>query len=108
MDDKRQDVESGVMKMYRESSPDEKRLFDVSNVNHLAWSLVLILLAVVFWLVLALQNAENQRYALLTKQCADPMFKGEIDQACLLKVEAREHWWDNVWYAITHIKPERG
>lgn len=95
------------MHIYRESKPDVNRLFDVSNVNHWAWTLVLLLLALIFWMVLALDNAENQRYALITKKCADPMFKGEIDKVCLYKVQAREHWWENVWYAMQHVKPER-
>ena len=107
MNEKQAETEGEVMKMYSESEPDEKKLFNVSNVNHLAWSLLLLAIAFIFWLVVALANAENQRQALATKQCVDRVFKEEIDFKCLRTVKAREHWWDNVGYALTHTSPDR-
>jgi hypothetical protein len=70
------------MKIYKESSPIIENLFEWAYINHLAWSLAAFTGAVV-WAALALVNAENQRNALATKQCADPVFKGEIDKKCL-------------------------
>jgi len=107
MNEKQAEAEGDVMKMYSDSTPDVKTLYNKSYVNHVAWSLFLVALAVIFWLVLALANAENQRQALATKQCADRVFKEEIDFKCLRTVKAREHWWDNVAYAMAHITPER-
>jgi hypothetical protein len=34
------------------------------------------------------------------------VFKGEIDQQCLLTVHSREHWWQHLWYGMRHVKPE--
>ena len=87
------DVEGKILKIYDKSKPEEEHLFDSSNWNHAAWVLVVVLAGLVFWLAIALVNAENQRNALMTKQCVDPVFKGEIDQQCLLTVHSREHWW---------------
>jgi hypothetical protein len=42
----------------------------------------------------------------MTKQCADPVFKGEIDRKCLELVASREHWWQHLWYGVTHLRPE--
>jgi hypothetical protein len=100
-------VEGKILRIYDKSKPEEAQLFDSSNWNHLAWCLVLALAALAFWLSIALINAENQRHALMTNQCADPVFKGSIDQACLLAVHSREHWWEHLWYGVTHISPEK-
>jgi hypothetical protein len=51
-------------------------------------------------------NAENQRNALITNQCADHVFKGEIDYKCLRTVHSREHWWQHLSYALVNYKPE--
>ncbi|MES2260777.1 MAG: hypothetical protein V4724_19840 [Pseudomonadota bacterium] len=99
------DTEKDVMKIFRESAPAEEDLFERSYVNHYAWSLALVAIGFCFWLILALVNAENQRNALLGKQCADPLFKGEYDMQCLKTVHTREHWWQHVGYALTHLKP---
>ncbi len=107
MSDKRAEAEGGVMKIYKESEPDIETLYERSYVNHIAWSLVVLCLGFIFWLVVALANAENQREALATKKCADPVFKGEIDFKCLRTVQAREHWWQNVSYALAHTSPEK-
>ena len=101
------DVEGKILKIYDKSKPEEEHLFDSSNWNHLAWCLALALLAVAFWLGIALVNAENQRNALMTDKCEDPVFKGEIDRQCLLTVRSRDHWWEHLWYGVTHINPER-
>ena len=63
-----QDKEKDLMSMYRETRPREF-FGEKSNINHLAWSLLVVLLALAFWLVVALAAAENQRYALATKAC---------------------------------------
>ncbi|HEX7987110.1 MAG TPA: hypothetical protein VF616_26620 [Duganella sp.] len=105
--DERKAAEGKVMNLYKESSPAIETLFEWAYINHVAWSLVVVLLGFVFWLAIALANAENQRYALVTKKCEDPMFKGEIDKKCLRTVESREHWWQHVSYALTHTSPEK-
>lgn len=107
MNDKQAEAEGEVMKLYSGAEPDVRTLYNKSYVNHLAWSLLLVACALIFWLVVALANAENQRQALVTKQCQDRVFKEEIDFKCLRTVQAREHWWQNVVYALTHTSPER-
>jgi hypothetical protein len=99
------DVEEKLLKIYDGSKPDVDNLFETSTVNQLAWTLVAVLTGVVLWLCIALVNAENQRYALMTKQCADPVFKGDVDQRCLLTVSSRDHWWEHLWYGATHVRP---
>ena len=99
-------VEGKILKIYDKSKPDEEHLFDSSNWNHLAWCLVVVLACLVFWLAIALVNAENQRNALVSRQCQDPIFKGEIDQQCLATVHSREHWWQHLWYGMRHVKQE--
>lgn len=101
------DAEGKILEIYDKSKPEIEHLFDSSNWNHLAWVLVCALVAAVFWLSIALVNAENQRNALVTNRCADPIFKGEIDRNCLVTVSSREHWWQNWWYGVTHIRPEQ-
>jgi hypothetical protein len=99
------DAERKLLKIYDGSRPNEEDLFETSNVNQLAWTLVVALAFAVIWLCIALVNAENQRYALMTGKCADPLFKGELDQQCLVHVKARDHWWENLWYGVTHVMP---
>ena len=41
----------------------------------------------------------------MTKQCADPVFKGEVDVICMQVVSSRPHWWEHLWYGMTHLKP---
>ncbi|WGG49197.1 hypothetical protein [Rugamonas sp. DEMB1] len=105
MSDKQNDVEKGVMKMYRESEPNIEDLYERSYINHIAWSVLVLALGLIFWLTIALINAENQRNALYTAMCADPVFKGELDKKCLKSVHSREHWWQHVGYALTHVRP---
>ncbi len=107
MKEKQAEAEGTVMKIYKESEPDLETLYERTWVNHLAWSLLVLCLGFIVWLVIALANAENQREALASKKCMDPVFKGEIDTKCLRTVQSREHWWDNVGYALTHIRPEK-
>jgi hypothetical protein len=99
------DTEKEVMAMYRESAPDENKLFWRSHINHVAWSLLLVVLAFSVWLMIALANAENQRNAYASKKCEDRMFKGETDMQCMKTVRTRDHWWEHVGYALTHTKP---
>jgi hypothetical protein len=97
--------EGEVLKIYDRSKPVEEDLFETSNVNQLAWTLATVFGGLVIWLSIALVNAENQRYALETKKCADPIFKGELDQKCLVMVRSRDHWWQHLTYAMTHVSP---
>ena len=99
-------AEEKLLKIYDASRPDEEGLFEIRYINQLAWTLVVLLAGVVIWMSIALVNAENQRNALMTKQCADPVFKGEIDRKCLELVASREHWWQHLWYGVTHLRPE--
>ena len=100
------DAEGKILKMYDKSKPEEEDLFETSNFNHLAWSLVVVLAGLAIWLSIALINAENQRNALASGMCQDPVFKGTIDHQCLVTVRSREHWWQHLWYGFTHVKPE--
>ncbi len=102
-----EEAEGQVMKIYKESSPALETLFEWAYINHLAWSLVVVFLGVIFWLGVALVNAENQRNALLTKQCMDPIFKTELDRKCLRTVQSRDHWWQHLTYALSHLSPEK-
>ncbi|KQZ43911.1 hypothetical protein ASD58_21345 [Duganella sp. Root1480D1] len=69
--------------------------------------MVVLLSGLVFWLVLAVVNAENQRNALANMQCRDRVFKEEIDRQCMLSVQSREHWWQHLYYAMKHTKPQK-
>jgi hypothetical protein len=99
------DVEREVLKMYDRSKPRDEDLFETSHVNQVAWTLAVLFGGICLWLCIALVNAENQRYALMTKKCADPLFKGEQDQKCLALVRSRDHWWEHLTYAMTHVRP---
>lgn len=98
------DKEKKILKIYDGSMPVEEDLFETSYVNHVAWTIAVLMLGLVLWLAIALVNAENQRHALMQKQCADPVFKGEIDVVCMQTVNSRENWWEHLWYAMTHLK----
>lgn len=100
------DIEGKILRIYDKSKPEDEDLYDTSNVNHLAWCLVVLFAGLAIWLGIALVNAENQRYALVNQQCQDPLFKGVVDKACLTTVRSRDHWWEHLWYGITHVKPE--
>jgi hypothetical protein len=101
------DAERDILKIYEGSRPKEENLFETSNVNQLAWTLVVVFAFATLWLCIALVNAENQRYALMTNKCADPLFKGEIDRQCLVMVHSREHWWEHLWYGVSHVSPPK-
>lgn len=98
------DKEGKLLKIYDGSLPTEEDLFERSYVNQLAWTLAVIFGGLVIWLSIALVNAENQRNALATGKCADPLFKGEIDKKCLVMVQSRDHWWEHLWYGMTHVR----
>jgi len=98
------DVEREVLKMYEGSRPNEDDLFEISHVNHFAWGLAIFFAGLAIWLAICLVNAENQRYALMTNKCPDPLFKGGIDKACLVTVRSRDHWWEHLWYGFTHVR----
>ena len=97
-----EEKEKDLMSMYRETRPREF-FGEKSNTNHLAWSLLVVLLALTFWLVVALAAAENQRYALETKACQDHVFPTEIDSSCLKQVKSRDHWWQHVGHALVRM-----
>ena len=99
------DVEKKILKIYDGSMPDEKDLYDTSTVNHVALTLAIVFAGLAVWLAIALVNAENQRHALMSKKCVDPVFKTEVDLACLQLVNSREHWWNHLWYGMTNLKP---
>lgn len=100
------DGERKVLELYEGARPRDENLFETSHVNHIAWSLVVILFGLVLWLCIALVNAENQRHALITNKCPDPVFKSGVDKACLYTVRSRDHWWEHLWYGFTHPRPD--
>lgn len=97
------DKEGEILKIYDGSAPVEEDLFERSYVNQVAWTLAVAFGGLAIWLSIALVNAENQRNALATNQCADPLFKGEVDKKCMVVVRSRDHWWQHWWYAVTHV-----
>ena len=72
--------------------------------KHLPWTLLALSVALAAWLALTLVHVENQRHALLTRACADPVFKGETDLKCLAKVESRPSAWQHLRYALSHVR----
>lgn len=99
------DAEGKILRIYDKSKPEDEDLYDISTVNHWPWAIVVVAAGLVFWLCLALVNAENQRNALATNQCPDPLFAGSIDQQCMLGVHSRDHWWQHLWYGLSHVTP---
>ncbi|TFW27309.1 hypothetical protein [Massilia horti] len=97
------DKERRILKMYDGSLPNEEDLFETSHVNQLAWTLVVLLGGVIVWLCIALVHAENQRFALASNKCQDPLFPGNVDHQCLMTVQSRDHWWQHLGYAVTHL-----
>lgn len=100
------DVEREVLKMYEGSRPNEDDLFETSSVNHVAWSLAAVFGLAAVWLAIALVNAENQRHALVNNMCRDQVFNQGVDKKCLVTVSSRDHWWQHLWYGVTHVRPE--
>lgn len=100
------DTQGKILKIYDKSKPEDEDLHNANDATHWAWGLVAALVGVAFWLGVALVNAENQRYALMTNKCADPIFNGAVDRQCLVTVHSRDHWWEHLWYGVTHVKPE--
>jgi hypothetical protein len=98
--------EGKVLKIYDGSRPRDEDLYDLTWVNQVAWTLAVVFAGIVVWLAIALVNAENQRFALISGQCGDPVFKGSFDQKCLSVVHSRAHWWEHLWYGMTHVSPE--
>jgi hypothetical protein len=95
------DKEKSVMALYDQTLPPDF-FGEKSTVNHLPWSLFVIALGLIFWLTIALVQAENQRYALAARLCQDHVFPTEIDTQCLAGIRSREHWWQHVLYALAH------
>lgn len=105
MTEERAEAEKKILKIYDGSLPVDDDLYETSRVNQVAWTLAVLMMGLVVWLAIALVNAENQRYALMTKQCEDPVFKGEVDMVCMKVVSSRPHWWEHLWYGLTHTRP---
>jgi hypothetical protein len=101
------DAEREIIKIYDGSRPLDEDLFETTYVNQVAWTLVVVFAFAIVWLAIALINAENQRYALMTNKCPDLVFKGEIDKQCLVHVHSRDHWWEHLWYGVTHVTPPK-
>jgi len=97
-------VEGEILKIYEGSRPKEENLFETSNVNHVAWTLALIFVLTTVWFGIALVNAENQRHAMASNLCPDQVFKQGFDKKCLLTVRSRDHWWEHLWYGVTHVR----
>ena len=68
-------------------------------MKQLPWTLCVLAVALVAWLALAVVNVENQRNALASKACA------EADAQCLAAAHTRQHWWQHLTYAMTHVRP---
>jgi len=98
--------EGKILKIYDGSIPREEDLYDLTWVNQVAWTLSVVFAGIIVWMAIALVNAENQRFALVSGKCGDPVFKGTFDQKCLVMVRSRDHWWEHLWYAVTHVKPD--
>ena len=98
------DKEERILKMFDKSSPQDEDLFETSYVNHIAWSITIVALGLVVWLAVALVRAENQRYALEKGMCRDQVFKEQVDKPCLKLAESRDHWWEHLWFGLTHVR----
>lgn len=101
--EKMKEKEASVMAMYGATQSGEF-IGEASRINHLAWSLLAIVLGFVLWLLITLSNTENQRQALFSKVCQDRVFPVELDLKCLSQVRTRAHWWQHVGYALTHLQ----
>ena len=98
--------EGKILEIYEGSRAREEELYDLTWVNQVAWTLSVLFAGIIIWLALALINAENQRNALVSGKCGDPVFRGSFDHKCLSLVRSRDHWWEHLWYGVTHVKPE--
>jgi hypothetical protein len=98
------DKEQRILSMFDKSSANDEDLFETSHVNHIAWSIAVVALGLVIWLAIALVRAENHRYALESGMCQDPVFKGKVDVDCMKTVRSRDHWWEHLWFGVTHVR----
>jgi hypothetical protein len=96
--------EGKILAIYDKSAPDIADLFESSTINHWAWSGLIIAIGFACWLAIALVTAENERYALVTGKCQDPVFEGAVDMRCLETVHSREHWWEHLYAALVRPK----
>ncbi len=69
-------------------------------MKQLQGSALAVALGLIVWLTIALVNVENQRHALHTGMCQDPVFKGSFDERCLRVVKSRDHWWQHLSHAL--------
>lgn len=99
------DAEEKILKIYDGSLPADEDLYETSHVNQVAWTLAVLMMGLALWLAIALINAENQRYALMTKKCPDPVFQDQVDLVCMQTVRSRDNWWEHLWYGMTHLQP---
>lgn len=66
-------------------------------MKQLPWILCALMLACVAWLALAVVSVENQRNTLAASACA------KTDAQCMESAQKREHWWQHLTYALTHV-----
>jgi hypothetical protein len=104
MNQEKNDQEKKVMAIYRATRLPSVFAGAPSTTNHLAWSLLAIAVGLILWLTIAIVNAENLRQALATKACRDRVFYAELDQRCLSFVQTRDHWWQHLQFALTHLR----
>jgi hypothetical protein len=71
------DIEGKILRIYDKSKPEDEDLYETSNVNHCGLGPGGVFRRPGHLAGIALVNAENQRYALITNKCQDPLFKAE-------------------------------
>lgn len=67
-------------------------------MKKLPWILCAVALACVAWLALAVVSVESQRNTLAARACA------ATDAQCMASAQKREHWWQHLAYAMTHVR----
>jgi hypothetical protein len=72
-------------------------------MKSLPWILLALALGLMLLLALALAGTENARHAMMSQAC--PVIHGEVDRVCMDSVSSREHWWQHLAYAMTHLRP---
>ena len=90
--------------MYRETRPPRVFVGEPSTTNHAPWSLLAVTVGAIVWLTIAVVHTENERNALFTRACQDRVFDAELDQHCIAFVQTRDHWWQHVGYALSHVQ----
>jgi hypothetical protein len=100
------DAEGKILKIYDKSKPEDEDLHETQHYNPLG---VGSGCGPGRPGLLALHRPRECREPALCpdhQQVPDPVFKGEVDRQCLRTVRSREHWWEHLWYGVSHVKPE--